>query len=99
MICIEKDAFEPNVPNKDTYLTHTHKIEYKGHLVEAMTFLLGDFNNKIYKVEYNNKEPLYNVLLKDYTTINVNNLVSETLHPDNVISQKYLNNRAFGFSI
>ena len=59
---------------------------------------MGDFNNIIYKVEYN-KEPLYNVLLKDYTTMNVNNLVSETLHPDNVISQKYLNNRAFGFSI
>tara|TARA_A100001015_G_scaffold157241_1_gene174458 strand:+ start:3562 stop:4860 length:1299 start_codon:yes stop_codon:yes gene_type:complete len=100
LICIEKDAFEPNVPNKDTYLTHTHKIEYKGQLIEAMTFLMGNFKNKIYKVEYNNKEPLYNVLLKDYTKINVNNLVAETLHPDNKISKIYLNkkNKVFRFS-
>jgi len=90
LVCIEKDAFGLNVPNKDTYLTHTHKVQYKGQLVEAMTFLLGDFNNKIYKVEYKN-ERLYNVLLKDYTTMNVNNLVAETLDPKNLVAQKYLN--------
>ena len=56
-----------------------------------MTFLLGDFNNKIYKVEYKN-ELLYNVLLKDYTTMNVNNLTAETLDPKNPVAQKYLKN-------
>jgi len=91
LVCIEKDAFGLNVPNKDTYLTHTHKVQYKGQLVEAMTFLLGDFNNKIYKVEYKN-ELLYNVLLKDYTTMNVNNLTAETLDPKNPVAQKYLKN-------
>ena len=91
LICFEKDALIPNIPNEKTIMTHNHRVEYKGELVQALTFLFGNFDNKIYKVEYNN-ETLYNVLLKEYSKINVNNLLAETLHPDNIVSKKYLDN-------
>ena len=87
LICFEKDALGPNIPNEKTIMTHNHRVEYKGELVQALTFLFGNFDNKIYKVEYNN-ETLYNVLLKEYSKINVN-IIIETLHPDNKY-QKYL---------
>ena len=89
IICFEKDALGPNIPSQDSYFTHTHKIDYKGHLIEAMKFLMGEINNKIYIVEYNN-ELLYNVLLENYSKMSVNNILVETLHPDNIISKKYL---------
>lgn len=48
---------------------------------------LGKYTN-IYKTAYTN-EILYNVLLQEYDTILVNNLVCETLHPDNMIAKLY----------
>jgi ornithine carbamoyltransferase len=60
---------------------------FEGNLVPAYRFL--DYSDKVKKVKYSG-EILYNVLLAEYGTINVNNLMCETLHPDNIIAKLYM---------
>ena len=36
IICIEKDAFDENIPNKDTYLTHNCIIKYNNEVLYHM---------------------------------------------------------------
>jgi hypothetical protein len=89
LICFQKHSIKLNIPNKTTIMSKDHKLEYNGKLIPAYRFL--DFSDNIIKVKYNG-EVLYNVLLDNYSRINVNNLICETLHPDNLISKLYLNN-------
>ena len=42
----------------------------------------------IYRVKYNG-EPLYNVLMEDYSMMVVNNLICETLHPEHTTALLY----------
>ena len=70
-------------------MTKDHKIMYKGQLVPAYRFL--NMTNNVKKVKYSG-EVLYNVLLEDYSTMSVNNMVCETLHPNNVIARLYSSN-------
>jgi hypothetical protein len=88
LICFEKNAIGPNVPSARTVMTKDHKILFAGNYIPAAQFL--KLSNKIKKVPYNG-EILYNVLMKNYGTLQVNNLVCETLHPDNVIAKLYNN--------
>jgi hypothetical protein len=62
---------------------------FEGRLVSAYRFL--DYTDTVKKVKYNG-ETLYNILLADYGTINVNNLICETLHPENIIAKLYRQN-------
>ena len=87
LICFPKDSLYLNYPNKTTVMTKDHKIEYNGQMVPAYRFL--DVSHMVKKVKYSG-EVLYNVLLDNYSTIIVNNLVCETLHPDNVIAKLYM---------
>lgn len=89
LICFPKDSIYKNYPNEMTIMTKDHKIEYNGQLIPAYRFL--NISDKIKKVKYSG-EILYNILLKDYSTMNVNNLICETLHPENVIAKLYTNN-------
>ena len=89
LVRIEKDALGTKLPSEATIISPEHKILYKNTLVAAKQFL-GHFEN-INKVEYNN-EPLYNVLLDDYSKMNVNNLTVETLDPTSDIAQIYNGN-------
>lgn len=84
LVCFEKDAMGLNCPSSKTIMSKDHKIMYKGKFIEAYKFL-GRVAN-IHKIEYNG-EILYNVLMHDYYKMNVNNLICETLHPDNIISK------------
>ena len=86
LIRFEKDSIERNVPNKTTIMSKEHKIFYKGQLVPAYRFL--DMSREVKKVAYNG-EILYNVLLDNYSTMKVNNLTCETLHPNNAIAILY----------
>ena len=47
MILINKNALNLNVPNKDTYISHHHRVVYRNKLVEAQ-YLVN--NNNILKV-------------------------------------------------
>ena len=64
-------------------------MEILGKLIPAMN-LLG-LNNKIKSIKYNN-EILYNVLMKDYSLIEANGVITETLHPENKVAKLYIGN-------
>ena len=46
---------------------------------------------KVYKIKYNG-EILYNILMEKHEKMNVNNMIVETLHPENKIAKLYSNN-------
>jgi len=89
LIRFEKHAVNYNCPNQTTLMTKDHLIEFQGNMVPAYRFL--DCADGVKKVKYNG-ETLYNVLLADHGKMQVNNLVCETLHPDNVIAKLYTGN-------
>jgi hypothetical protein len=84
LVCFEKDSLDINLPIRRTLISKNHKILYKNKLIEAYKFIHA-FHG-VHKVEYTG-EILYNVLMDDYYTMDVNNLICETLHPKNVIAQ------------
>jgi len=89
LISFEQHALSRNCPSQKTIMTKDHLIEFEGRLVPAYRFL--DYSDQVKKVKYNG-ETLYNVLLATHGTMVVNNLVCETLHPDNIIAKLYTTN-------
>ena len=89
LVCFDKNALGNNYPNKKTIISKEHKILYKGKMIEAYKFL-GHFE-RVQKVNYN-QEILYNVLMEKYEKIKVNNIICETLHPNNIIAKLYNSN-------
>jgi DNA-directed RNA polymerase sigma subunit (sigma70/sigma32) len=67
-------------------MSKNHCIIFNKKMKQAKQFV--GMNDKIHKVEYNNSL-LYNVLMEEYDTIVVNNLVCETLHPKNGMAMLY----------
>ena len=95
LICFQPNTLGKNIPNKRTVMTKDHKILYNGQLVPAFRFL--DLSSEIKKVNYSG-EILYNVLLKDkHGVMNVNNLICETLHPENVVAKLYSSNYSVSY--
>jgi hypothetical protein len=92
LICFEKNSLKLNYPSKKTIISKYHKIYYKGKMIEAYKFV-GPFKN-VYKIKYNG-EILYNVLMKEHYTINVNNLICETLNPNNIIAKLHTQNSKY----
>jgi hypothetical protein len=91
LVCFEKDSLGKNYPVSKTITSKDHKICYKGKMIEAYKFC-GHFET-VKKIEYTG-EVLYNVLMEDYSTMKVNNLICETLHPNNIIAKLYTSNVA-----
>jgi hypothetical protein len=83
LIVFEKDALFPNYPSKRTIITREHKIFYECEWVEAHKFVN---YRSIYEVSYQG-DPLYNVLLEEHGRMKVNNLIVETLDPNNMIGK------------
>jgi hypothetical protein len=88
LISFAPHSIKKNYPTHTTLMSKDHQVMYNGNLVPAYRFL--NFSKHITKVKYSG-EVLYNVLLSNYTTMNVNNLICETLHPENKIAQLYMN--------
>jgi hypothetical protein len=86
LICIEKDAIGKNVPSQKTLISINHKVYYNGSMIRAKE-LIDKFEN-VYRVKYNG-EPLYNVIMEEHDKMIVNNLICETLHPENGIAKLY----------
>ena len=86
IVCIEKNAFGKNIPSKQTIISKDHKIFYNGKLTKAKEFV-GQIDGITY-ISYN-REILYNVLLEEHDKMVVNNLICETLHPDNGVAKLY----------
>jgi hypothetical protein len=86
VVQFEKDSLGNNIPFQTTVMSKNHQLYYNGNMVKAYT-LLG-LNNKIKKIKYNG-ELMYNVLMEEPDKILVNNLVCETLHPENTIAKLF----------
>jgi hypothetical protein len=86
LIEFKKNALGLNYPTENTIMSQEHKVYHQGQMREAKTFL--GKSEKVVKIKYNG-EILYNVLMEDYSQILVNNLICETLHPDNIIAKLY----------
>jgi hypothetical protein len=89
LISFPPNSIKLNYPTHTTLMSKDHQIMYDGHLVPAYRFL--KYSKFIRKVKYSG-QVLYNILLSEYSTINVNNLICETLHPNNMIAKLYINN-------
>lgn len=86
IVCIEKDAFGKNIPSQKTLISKDHKVYYNRQMQKIKT-LVGEVDGVKY-VKYN-QEVLYNVLLEEHDKMVVNNLICETLHPDNGVAKLY----------
>ena len=86
LVCFNKNALALNYPSSKTIMSKNHKIYFNGKMIEAYKFT--EFFDDVFKIKYNG-EILYNVLMEEHTKINVNNLLCETLHPDNIIAKLY----------
>jgi hypothetical protein len=86
LVCFEKDSLGNNIPSQKTIMSKNHKIFYSGKMIEAYKFI--GLNDKIKKLKYNG-EILYNVLMEEYDKMIVNNLICETLHPENDMAKLY----------
>jgi len=88
LVCFKRNALARGCPVQDTIMTKDHKVFYKGQLTPAYKFM----NNlkDVIKVKYSG-EILYNVLLREHTTMQVNNMICETLHPNNFTAKLYTN--------
>ena len=88
LVKIKKDALGLNTPSKDTIISQWHKVRYYDKMIPAM--FLVKVVNSVESVKYED-DILYNVLMDEYSEMRVNNMVCETLHPDNEVAKKIMN--------
>lgn len=86
LVCFEENSISNRVPNNRTLITKNHLVFHKGFMVKASS-LVND--ETITLVPYNG-EVLFNVLMEQHDKMVVNNLICETLHPDNAIAKLFL---------
>ena len=87
LVCFEKDALGKNIPSLRTIISKNHNLFYNGKMRMAKEFFK-DFSNVV-KVKYTGSV-LYNVLLEEHDKMMVNNLICETLHPENGVAKVYM---------
>jgi hypothetical protein len=86
LVCFEKDSLGEGIPSEKTIMSKDHKVLYMGELIKAYRFI--EMFENVKKVKYNG-EILYNIVMKNYRKVSVNNMVCETLHPKNIIAKLY----------
>ena len=86
LVQFQKHALGHNYPSANTVMSSKHKVYYNGAMREART-LIGP---RVHKVKYSG-EILYNVLQERHATMFVNNLICETLNPQNIIAKLFTN--------
>ena len=84
IVCFGKDALSKNVPSQQTLCSMEHKVFYKGEMTKARNLV--DLCENVIFVPYNG-ETLFNVLLKKHDKMMINNLICETLHPENIAAK------------
>lgn len=87
LICFEKDSLGKNIPSQKTLITKNHKIMHKGVMMKAEEFIENNVN--VYKTKYDGK-PVYNVLMEEHNKMIINNLICETLDPNNFIAKLHM---------
>jgi len=84
IVCFEKDALSKNVPSQQTLCSMEHKVFYQGKMTKARNIV--DLCENVTFIPYNG-ETLFNVLLKKHDKMMINNLICETLHPENIAAK------------
>ena len=84
IVCFEKDALSKKVPSQQTLCSMEHKVFYKGEMTKARNIV--DLCENVTLIPYNG-ETLFNVLLKKHDKMMINNLICETLHPENIAAK------------
>ena len=84
IVCIEKDALSQNVPSRKMCISRNHKLLFNKEMIEAKN-LIGEVEGIYYK-KYNG-EILYNVLMETHNKMRINNVVVETLDPNNIVAK------------
>ena len=84
LVCFKKDALGPNIPSKDTTMSMGHKVFYDGVFVEAAYFTKKFAHVKLLR---NTHRHLYNILFNNHSVLEVNNMLTESLDPNNVYAQ------------
>jgi surface protein len=84
LVCFEKHSLSHNIPSTKTILSKNHRVDFGYHRLKANDYI-GMFDG-IYKIPYH-KQPLYNVLLPIHSTMKVNHMTCETLHPNHIIAK------------
>jgi uncharacterized delta-60 repeat protein len=87
LVCFEANSMGINCPTQRTLMTPGHEVLYKGKLVQAKHFV-GRITG-VHTVPYNGKDILYNVLQEQHGLMRVNNMVIETLHPENKVAKTH----------
>ena len=91
LVCFEANSMGINCPTKRTMMTPGHEVLYRGKLVQAKHFV-GRVEG-VHTIPYNGKDVLYNVLQEKHGLMTVNNMVLETLHPENKVAKEILKKR------
>jgi hypothetical protein len=86
LVRIAKHALGHLYPEKTTFISQNHKVFFQGQMVQAKHLV--DEARGVTLVPYNG-QVLYNVLLEQYEKMQVNNLIVETLHPENKVAKLY----------
>jgi hypothetical protein len=84
IVSIEKDALGKNVPSATTQISNEHKVYYKGKMMKAVELVR--LCKGVTLIPYNG-ETLYNVLMEKHDNMMINNLICETLHPENIMAK------------
>lgn len=84
IVCIEKDALYENVPSRRTIISKEHNVFYKGKMIRSRELV--ELCENVYMIPYN-REVLYNVVLDTHDKMMINNLVCETLDPNNIMAK------------
>ena len=84
IVCFEKDALSKNVPSQQTLCSMEHKVFYQGKMTKSRNLV--DLCENVTFAPYNG-ETLFNVLLKKHDKMMINNLICETLHPENIAAK------------
>ena len=86
LVCFDKDALGLDIPSQETIISPGHQLMYEGEMRQAKWFI--EKFPKVKSIPYTG-ETLYNVLMEKHEMMNVNNLICETLLPDNPIAKFY----------
>jgi hypothetical protein len=86
LIGFKKNAISINCPSQFTVMTKNHKIIWQGRKLDAESFLYRYEN--VVKVKYSG-QILYNVLMEEHSEMVVNNMLCETLDPNNTVAKLY----------
>lgn len=90
LVLFRKHSLGMNLPFKDTFITHNHKLFYENKWTEARDFVNND--NIIFAEMYDTDEEkyIYNVLLKNRGAVKANGIIVESLDPENETATSHI---------